>query len=88
MSLWLGVRSADPADAVDGALWFNSTTNALKAFVKGVATDIGALIVGQAEPKGHAGEHVTGGADVIADAVPAGNAGLMTGADKLKLDGL
>jgi len=34
----------------------------------------------------HATEHVTGGDDVIANAVAEGNAGLMTGADKNKLD--
>lgn len=39
-------------------------------------------------PKAHAATHVTGGGDVIADAVADGNAGLMTGADKSKLDGI
>lgn len=39
-------------------------------------------------PTAHASAHVTGGGDVIAAAVSGGNAGLMTGADKLKLDGL
>ena len=36
----------------------------------------------------HADEHVTGGNDVVPNAVPAGDAGLMTGADKTKLDSL
>lgn len=36
----------------------------------------------------HASTHVTGGSDVIPSAVSAGNAGLMTGADKAKLDGV
>src|SRR6185295_6043421 len=36
----------------------------------------------------HAPTHKTGGTDVIASAVAAGNAGLMTGADKTKLDGV
>jgi len=36
----------------------------------------------------HASAHVTGGSDVIANAVAAGNSGLMTGADKTKLDGI
>lgn len=36
----------------------------------------------------HATEHVTGGDDVIANVIPAGNAGLMTGTDKTKLDGI
>lgn len=36
----------------------------------------------------HATTHVTGGTDVIASAISSGNAGLMTGADKAKLDGV
>lgn len=36
----------------------------------------------------HAGGHVTGGGDVIANAIAAGNAGLMSGVDKTKLDGI
>ena len=36
----------------------------------------------------HAAEHVTGGGDVVANAIAAGSAGLMTGADKTKLDGI
>ena len=39
-------------------------------------------------PTTHAGSHVTGGSDVIANVVAAGNAGLITGADKTKLDGI
>jgi len=39
-------------------------------------------------PQAHAGTHVTGGGDTIADAIAAGAAGLMTGADKTKLDGV
>ena len=34
----------------------------------------------------HATTHVTGGTDVIPDAVAGGNSGLMSGADKKKLD--
>lgn len=36
----------------------------------------------------HATTHVTGGTDVIANAVASGNAGLMSGSDKAKLDGI
>lgn len=39
-------------------------------------------------PPNHATRHVTGGGDVIADAVASGNSGLMSGADKTKLDGV
>lgn len=37
-------------------------------------------------PKAHASTHVTGGTDVIPNAVAGGNSGLMSGADKSKLD--
>lgn len=36
----------------------------------------------------HASTHVTGGGDTIATAVAAGNAGLMSGTDKTKIDGI
>ena len=41
---------------------------------------------GEATPGPHATSHITGGTDVIPDAVPGGNSGLMSGADKAKLD--
>lgn len=37
-------------------------------------------------PKAHASTHVTGGTDIIPNAVAGGNSGLMSGADKSKLD--
>jgi hypothetical protein len=37
-------------------------------------------------PKAHASTHVTGGTDIIPNAVAGGNSGLMSGADKQKLD--
>lgn len=39
-------------------------------------------------PTAHASSHVTGGSDVIANVVAGGNAGLLTGGDKTKLDGI
>jgi hypothetical protein len=39
-------------------------------------------------PTAHATSHVTGGGDAIANAVAGGNSGLMSGADKTKLDGV
>lgn len=39
-------------------------------------------------PSAHATTHVTGSTDVIASAVAAGAAGLMSGADKTKIDGV
>ena len=41
-----------------------------------------------ATPAAHAATHVTGGGDTIADAVASGNSGLMSGADKAKLDAI
>ena len=42
---------------------------------------------GQA-PANHANQHITTGIDIIPNAVASGNAGLMSGADKTKLDGI
>lgn len=39
-------------------------------------------------PAAHASTHITGGTDVIPDAVAGGASGLMSGADKQKLDGI
>lgn len=39
-------------------------------------------------PTAHATTHVTGGGDTIANAIAGGNAGLMSGIDKTKLDGI
>ncbi len=44
--------------------------------------------VDHADVQLHADKHVTGGNDVIANVIAAGNAGLMTGADKTKLNGI
>ena len=38
-------------------------------------------------PSSHAASHITGGSDVIDTAISGGNAGLMSGTDKAKLDG-
>jgi hypothetical protein len=51
------------------------------------AADVGAIAVGAA-PTAHAASHVTGGGDTIADAIAAGNSGLMSGADKTKLNNI
>ena len=51
------------------------------------AADVGAIAVGAA-PTAHAASHVTGGGDVIADVIAAGNSGLMSGADKTKLNNI
>lgn len=39
-------------------------------------------------PKSHATQHVTGGNDIIANAIAGGASGLMSGTDKTKLDGI
>lgn len=41
-----------------------------------------------AAPAAHASTHATGGSDVIPGAIAGGNAGLMSGNDKTKLDGI
>jgi hypothetical protein len=43
---------------------------------------------GYAYPQTHGSQHVTGGTDVIPNAVAGGNAGLMTGAQVTKLNGI
>jgi hypothetical protein len=48
----------------------------------------GTVALTGAAPTAHAASHVTGGGDVIANAIAAGNSGLMSGADKTKLDGI
>jgi hypothetical protein len=64
-----------------GGTGITITTNATTDTVTITAT-------GSAAPAAHASTHVTGGTDVIANAVASGNSGLMSGADKAKLDGL
>lgn len=58
-----------------------------------VSTDVQAAITEldtekESTATSHAARHVTGGGDTIADAVAAGNAGLMSGSDKTKLDAM
>jgi hypothetical protein len=43
---------------------------------------------GQVLPESHASSHITGGTDVIPNAVAGGNAGLMTGVQVTKLNGI
>lgn len=53
------------------------------------ATDtVTIMATGGTAPAPHASTHVTGGSDVIPDAVAGGASGLMSGADKAKLDGI
>jgi hypothetical protein len=53
-----------------------------------VSARLTAIEGGSYPPSVHASTHVTGGGDTIASVVAGGNAGLMTGADKTKLDGI
>lgn len=52
--------------------------------------DIDALfnVSGEAIAQAHADEHITGGSDIIDDAISGGASGLMTGTDKAKIDGI
>ncbi len=50
-------------------------------------TEADAALSGKASTT-HGTSHVTGGSDVISNAIAAGNSGLMSGADKTKLNGI
>lgn len=65
-----------------GGIGITVTTNQITGEVTITAT-------GQATPGPHASTHVTGGTDVIPDAVTGGNSGLMSGADAqfVRVDG-
>jgi len=52
------------------------------------ATDTVTIAVTSVAPTAHASTHITGGSDVIPNAVAGGASGLMSGADKAKLDGI
>lgn len=78
----IGTLAQRPAAGTANRFWW-ATDNDLFYFDDGAAWD-----TIDAEPIAHAGTHVTGGGDTIADAIAAGNAGLMSGADKTKLDGI
>lgn len=54
----------------------------------GIVASTDARLTDARTPTAHATSHVTGGSDVIANAVAAGNSGLMSGADKTKLNGI
>lgn len=73
---------ASTVESVAGSTSKVSTHAALTANVHGFDAS------GKAPPQAHASSHVTGGSDVIATAVAGGNAGLLSGADKSKLDGI
>lgn len=64
-----------------GGTGITITTNAATDAVTITAT-------GSATPGAHATSHITGGTDIIPNAVASGNAGLLSGADKAKLDGV
>jgi hypothetical protein len=81
------VNSLSAANATDeffivGDIGITVTTNPITKEVRITAT-------GSATPGAHASTHITGGTDVIADAVTNGNSGLMSGADAqfVRVDG-
>ncbi len=89
-----------PVSQEDGTLngWISQASESAKGLVElatsaettaGLAVQASDTRLSNARtPTAHAGTHITGSADVIASAVAGGNAGLMTGADKTKLDGI
>lgn len=86
------------AGATVGADWNTNVSNKPTlggAAALNVGSTIGTVAAGDDSrmtnsrtPTAHASSHVTGGSDVIASVVAGGNSGLMTGADKTKLDGI
>lgn len=65
----------------------------LTGFNKNLGTTAGTLAEGNhghpgIAPGAHASTHITGGLDIIPIAVAGGNAGLLSGADKTKLNGI
>ena len=88
MGLTVGkIPKASGADeVVDG--YGVATTVATPGSDDNTITEQAAREMHTAGPAAHKTSHVTGGSDVIANAIAAGAAGLMTGADKTKLDGL
>lgn len=76
---------ADVTDATN-VLAALALTAAAKDMGGGAVSNVG--LVDGVTVSGHAARHAGGGADAIADAIAAGAAGLMTGADKTKLDGI
>lgn len=79
--------------AVSGSVAWDDVTGKPTTFAPIIGAGGGDAVAGNdtrltnaRTPTAHAASHVTGGSDVIANAVAAGNAGLLTGADKTKLD--
>jgi len=95
---WVAKRPADydsDADVTEGALCVvQNGTSANKVFELTTTTplvldtDAQQWALATSAPSLHATTHVTGGTDVIANAIAGGAAGLMSGADKTKLDGI
>lgn len=73
------------ADAVVDALKLAGGTG-ITITTNPVTDEVVITATGAATPGAHASSHITGGTDVIPNAVPSGNAGLMSGADKTALD--
>jgi len=85
-----GYMTAVYAAKIDG-IEAGATADQTKADIDALGLSHDSLVdvsVNDHHPQIHAAEHVTGGGDVIANAIAAGNAGLMTGADKTKLNGI
>lgn len=74
-----------------GHFWgdIGGTPNTLTGYgISDGVMDTDARLSDARTPTAHAGTHVTGGSDVIPNALPSGGAGLMSGADKAKLNGI
>jgi hypothetical protein len=95
--LWSAIKTALNSlyDAAGAAQYYAGVVASALSTHEGKSTDAHGGIVASNDsrladartPTAHAATHVTGG-DTVASAVAGGNAGLMTGADKTKLDGI
>jgi hypothetical protein len=75
-----------PANCATGDLFVKTTTP--KGLHQCIDSAWSKVDTGGSGGGAHATQHVTGGSDVIANAIADGNAGLLSGADKSKLDSI
>jgi hypothetical protein len=90
MASVLTVTDISSSGAITTGTLSATNVNATNVNIGGIAavTTDDARLSDARTPLTHASTHITGGSDVIANVVAAGNSGLMTGTDKTKLDGL
>ena len=85
VSTHVGLADPHTQYALESALG-NAATKDVGTSAGTVAAGNDSRLTDSRTPTTHATSHVTGGSDVIATAVAGGNAGLLSGSDKTKLD--